>query len=105
MQKIVSVKIGKERHTFAFEGNTIWECVRKAHRHMFKDIAECGICGSDELSLMAFYPQEEFKYVKVLCRKCNSSLTFGSPKKDPDVYYPRKKEDGEFKWEMYKKDE
>ena len=105
MQKLVSVMIGATRHTFAFEGDTLWECTRQANKHMFDEILKCGECESNNLDLRAFYPQEEYKYLKVVCRDCKASLTFGSPKKNPEVYYPRRNEDSSFKWEAYKEKE
>ena len=105
MQKLESVKIGTTRHTFAFEGETFWDTVREANKHMFDEILRCGKCESDNLDLRAFYPKDEFKYLKVVCRDCKASLTFGSPKKEPLVYYPRRNEDSSFKWEAYKEKE
>jgi len=102
MQKISKIKIGKEIHLFAFSGETIWDTVREESKHMFDEILKCGICESDNLDLRAYYPQEEYKYLKVVCRDCKASLTFGSPKKDPSVYYPRRNEDSSFKCEAYK---
>jgi len=81
MNKLESVMIGKTRHTFSFSGDTLWECTQEANKHMFNPIPKCGICGSDNLDLRAYYPQEEYKYLKVVCRDCKASLTFGSPKK------------------------
>ena len=105
MQKLVSVKVGQTRHTFAFEGATMWDCTREANKHMFTDIPQCGGCGSSDLDLRAYFPQEEYKYLKVICLDCKASLTFGSPKKNPEVYYPRRNEDSSFKWEAYREKE
>ena len=106
MQKISKIKIGKETHLFAFSGETIWDAVRESDKHMFSEIPKCGKCGGDNLDLRAFYPKDEFKYLKVVCRDCKASLTFGSPKKNPEVYYPRRdKEDSSFIWETYEKKE
>jgi len=103
MQKISKIKIGKETHLFAFEGKTIWETVREEGRHIFQDIPKCGKCGSDNLLLRAFYPGEEYHYLKVICKDCGATLTFGSPKKDSAVFYPRKDNDGNLEWESYEK--
>ena len=80
MQKLTSVIIGRTRHTFAFEGATMWDAVRESDKHMFDEILKCGKCDSDNLDLRAYYPQDEYKYLKVVCRDCKASLTFGSPK-------------------------
>ena len=106
MLKLTSVMIGRTRNTFAFEGATMWDAVRESDKHMFSEIPKCGKCGGDNLDLRAYFPQEEYKYLKVVCRDCKASLTFGSPKKNPEVYYPRRdKEDSSFQWESYEKKE
>ena len=105
MELTVKKKIGKETHTFIVSGKNLHELVMETQKLSFGDVETCGICKSDNLSLIARLAQGKFKYVDVKCNACRGSLTFGSTQENPDVYYLRRDDaTKELAWKEYKKD-
>src|SRR5574343_428184 len=100
MEMTVTKQIGKHKVTFIVQGKNLFELQMEAQKLSFYDVPTCGECGSDNLYLNAYITTEdEFKYVKIICAKCKSSITFGQPKKSPDTHYLRKNDDGKLDWQ------
>lgn len=102
MEMMIGKQIGKTRYTFVVKGNDLHEVVMDAEKLSFQDVPKCGLCQSDELYLTAYVTKDEgYKYVKIVCRKCRGSVTFGQQKKNPLVFYLRKTEDGKLDWQKH----
>jgi hypothetical protein len=88
----IKKRIGKELYTFVVEGKNFHEVIMESQKLSFPDIAECGICGSDDIFLNAreVGKKDEFEYTEIRCKKCKAQLVFGKTKADSDVFFLRK---------------
>ena len=100
MKMTKTIKLGKNRTTFQFEGNTLWDAVMKSKYIAFDNIPKCGKCGSDDLYLDA-HEAQEYKYTTIKCKNCRASLTLGE-RKDHTAVYPRKNPQGYYDWQDFK---
>ena len=99
MDKIIKKKIGKETYTYVVRGEDLHAVEMQAKKLSFYDVPSCGLCKSDDLYLTAYITEEDkYKYLKIVCRNCKGSLTFGTRKDEPDTYYLRKNGDGGLAW-------
>ena len=102
MDKIIKKKIGKETMTYVVRGEDLHDVEMEAKKLSFYDVPSCGICNSDSLYLTAYITEKDkFKYLKVVCRKCKASLTFGQRKDEPGTYFLRKNDSGALDWKVY----
>jgi hypothetical protein len=103
MQMTIKKQIGVQPYEFTVEGRNLHELVMEAEKLAFPNVEKCGLCDSTSLRLTAYVTEDGgYKYVKVVCNKCRGSVTFGQPKKSPDTFYLRRKEDSrEYAWEAY----
>jgi hypothetical protein len=93
MRLTVTKKIGKKTYHFQIEGTDLHEVIREENKLSFPDVAKCGLCGSDNLSLQArIAGKKKHKYTYVKCFNCKGELTFGRKQEDPEVFYLRKDE-------------
>jgi hypothetical protein len=100
MKYIVSKQIGQKKHQFEIEGKNLFECVLEANKLSFPDVHKCGLCNSDHLELMARKAQGTYDYTFIKCINCKAELTFGQKKKDDDVFYLRKNNEGRYDWKI-----
>ena len=104
MDKIIKKRIGKEVHTYVVRGEDLHAVEMQAKKLSFYDVPNCSLCNSDDLYLTAYITeQDKYKYLKIVCRKCKGSLTFGQRKDEPDTYYLRKRGDSSLDWKAYEK--
>lgn len=102
MQLNISKKIGKNKYSFTFMGETLFDSVMESQHLGFGDIDQCGFCSSEDLELRAYETKEEkYQYVKIRCRSCRAILTLGKTKKDGAFFF-RRNEDRSLSWEAYK---
>lgn len=102
MEMIIKKQIGNKSYTFVVAGKTFWDVIMESEKLSFYDVSKCGLCGSENLYLTAYETKEEgYKYAKVACAKCKASITFGQPKKNPETFYLRKDEEGNYDWKPY----
>lgn len=101
MEMIIKKQIGKTQYTFVVEGKNLHEITMESKKLSFYDVPKCGLCGSDNLFLTAHVAQKKFKYTEIRCAKCKATLTFGQTQEDPDTFYLRKNEQGEYDWKPY----
>jgi hypothetical protein len=98
----VTKKIGKNKYSFTFMGENLFEAVMESQHLGFADVDQCGLCESDELELRAYQTKEDkYEYVKISCRKCRATLTLGKTKKEGAFFF-RRNEDGSLAWDAYK---
>jgi len=97
MKKYVKKKIGREVHNFVVEGDNLFDVMQEAGKLSFHDVHTCGCCGSDNLSLGSHKAQNKYKYVTVRCLNCKATLNFGQQSEDDEVFYLRKREEGDNK--------
>jgi hypothetical protein len=93
LKKSVTKIIGKEKHTFQVEASDFYDVVMESQNLSFPDVHNCGLCGSDELTLGAHLAQNKHKYVHITCKKCRGFLNFGKQQENPNVYFLRLKKD------------
>jgi len=88
-------KIGKETHTFVSEGENLFDMIQDSKKISFNSIHKCGCCGGDNLTLDSHIAQGKHKYVYVRCLnpQCRATLNFGKQQENPDVFYPRTREE------------
>ena len=100
MKVISSIQLGKyNTYQIETEGDNLFEAIYALGG--IHSISKCGLCGGDYLSLKSMKTDGDFEYLKVVCGKCNGSVTFGKTKKDGIMYYRRK--DGILEWQKYEK--
>jgi len=97
-----TIKIGKRPYHIWGNGNDPWEAVMDLENASFYSVGKCGACGSDNLKLKAYKAQGQYKYLQVRCLECKATLTCGSRKDNPNLYYYRRNDDGTLQWEEYK---
>ena len=100
MKLRVPKKIGKKTYEFEVEGENLFDVVMKAQKLSFDNVEQCGLCGCSDINLYAYIATGDFNYVKIGCPDCKASVTFGQKKKDDEVFYLRKTDDGKLKWEI-----
>jgi predicted nucleic-acid-binding Zn-ribbon protein len=93
LRKFVTKTIGKEKHTFEVEGEDFHSLIMESQNLSFPDVKECGLCGSDDLTLGAHVAQNKHDYVHITCKKCRGYVNFGKQQENPSVYFLRLKKD------------
>jgi hypothetical protein len=93
MRKSFVKVVGKTRHNFQVEADSLHELIMEEQKLSFPDVHRCGLCGKDNLRLGAHTAQGKYKYVTIKCRDCKASLNFGQQQEDSDVWYLRTKKD------------
>lgn len=94
--------IGRNAIPFEVEGKNLFELVMESKKLSFQDVRKCGLCESDLLYLNSYITKEgNYEYTKVSCAKCRGSVTFGQTKKDSDVFFLRKNDEGNLDWQAY----
>jgi hypothetical protein len=108
MKLIIKKQIGKRVFHFEVEGANLYEVLMEKNKLSFPDrVAACGLCGSENLDLMARLAKNEkgkevYKYVYIKCIECSGELTFGQRQDDNQVFFLRK-ENGQFAWKPVEK--
>lgn len=87
LRKIFHKTVGREKHTFQIEGENLYSVLMEERKLSFPDIKQCGLCKSDDLTLFAHNPNDEFEYVTIKCKSCKGFLNFGQQKKNKDIFY------------------
>ena len=88
VEMILKKKFGKNSYTFVVNGDSFKNAVIESSKLSFGDVDKCDICESDELFLGGHVTKEEgHEYAYVRCKKCRSTLNFGTQKKATDVNY------------------
>ena len=101
MQLDKSIQIGKEVRTFHGKGEDLFEVIADLKTVGIESVLKCGCCSSDYLKLDAFETKEQYRYVKVICKKCKASLTAGKTKKGGIYYWRRKEGSRDYDWQPY----
>lgn len=96
MDKIIKKQIGNKIHTFVVSGKNLFEVQMAAQQLSFHDVPKCGHCGGANLFLKAYITEKDkFEYIKIVCRDCWHTLTFGQVKGDTNTFYLRRKKDSQ----------
>ncbi|MCC2544867.1 hypothetical protein LJY25_00290 [Hymenobacter sp. BT175] len=105
LQLMVTKRIGRRQFHFTVQGSNFHDVVAEYDRLSFPDVAECGLCGSDNLDLTSRVAQGKFKYTSVKCLSCRGDLTFGKMERDDQTVFLRRREDGQLDWRAFVKTE
>lgn len=98
MEYTITKRIGSKAHHFKVSGNNLFEVVTEANKLSFPDVPCCGLCGNPDIELQSRKAQGKFKYTFIKCYRCGGELTFGQKQEEPDVFYLRKNDHGQFDW-------
>jgi len=102
MKMTIAKMIGKNAVPFEVEGKNLFELIMASKKLSFRDVHKCGLCESDLLYLNAYITTEgNYEYTKIVCAGCRASITFGQTKKDKDVFFLRKNDEGGLDWQAY----
>lgn len=100
MKLTIQKKVGNNTYDFSFEGKDLWECLMESQKISIHDLSKCGSCESPYIKLFAYETKEDkYKYIKVSCPQCKSSLTLGQSKKDNAYYYRRNETTKALDWQ------
>ena len=102
MKLTIPKKVGKRVYHFQVEGQNLHQVVMESQKLSFNDVATCGLCGKDNLVLVARVAQG-YHYTEIKCLDCRASLTFGQRKESPDTYFLRRDQETKaLDWKAYK---
>ncbi len=96
---IKTTKLGKNKATFMFSGQTLYNAVKSSKYVSFQDVEKCGICGGTDLVLDC-HEAGGYEYTTINCKGCRAQLTVGE-RKDKSAVFLRKDESGNFVWRAY----
>lgn len=106
MRITINKQIGRGIYPFTFEGEDLFQCVMESQKLSFGDVANCGICNSDNLRLnAAIRGEKKYKYTEIKC-ECGAAVTFGKREDDEKVFYlHRDKNTKKLDWKAYNAEE
>jgi hypothetical protein len=100
ISKKILWQVGRTVHEFIVEGENLFDVLQEARKIPNQAVIKCGICDKDRLSLFSLIAGDEaYEYVKIKCFDCKATLTLGRPKKEPNTFYIRRKEDKSYDWQ------